>query len=156
MNDRKGVIAGRGGEARAPHISVADRVDRPDFHRDTVPAVEVGQRVAVLPTLTCGKCAGCRAGRLSECDELVIVGEHVDGTYAQYLAAPERNAIPIPDSVSHGQAAVSIVAYLTAWHLLRTRGQLVEGGNRARGRRVQRRGTAGESPGRCPISPTRS
>ncbi|PXY18926.1 zinc-binding dehydrogenase [Prauserella muralis] len=92
-----------------------------------VPSLHVGQRVAVLPMLTCGTCVECEAGRVSECAALTIVGEHVDGTYAQYIAVPARNAIPVPDNLTYEQLSVSIVAYMTAWHMLRTRGALTDG-----------------------------
>ncbi|GAA3544066.1 zinc-binding dehydrogenase [Amycolatopsis ultiminotia] len=87
---------------------------------------QVGQRVVVLPMLTCGTCGECEAGRVSECAALRIVGEHVDGTYAEYLAVPARNAIPVPDGavLSYEELAVGIVGYMTAWHMLRTRGAL--------------------------------
>ncbi|URN03300.1 alcohol dehydrogenase catalytic domain-containing protein [Actinomadura madurae] len=95
-----------------------------------VSSLRVGQRVAVLPMLTCGTCPECDAGRVSECAALTIVGEHVDGTYAQYIALPARNAIPVPEQadLTYEQLSVSIVAYMTAWHMLRTRG----GSRRAR------------------------
>lgn len=57
----------------------------------------VGDRVAVIPMLTCGTCEPCRKGLLSECADLRIVGEHVDGTCAQYMVLPARNAIKVPD-----------------------------------------------------------
>ncbi|URN01160.1 zinc-binding dehydrogenase [Actinomadura madurae] len=94
-----------------------------------VSSLRVGQRVAVLPMLTCGTCPECDAGRVSECAALTIVGEHVDGTYAQYIALPARNAIPVPEQadLTYEQLSVSIVAYMTAWHMLRTRGGLTKG-----------------------------
>lgn len=94
-----------------------------------VSSLRIGQRVAVLPMLTCGACAECDAGRVSECPALTIVGEHVDGTYAQYIAVPARNAIPVPETaaLTYEQLSVSIVAYMTAWHMLCTRGGLSKG-----------------------------
>lgn len=90
-------------------------------------AHSIGDRVAVIPMLTCGSCEQCRAGLLSECAELRIVGEHVDGTYAQYMVLPERNAMRMPDGPSYEELAVSIVAYMTASHMLKTRGDLKAG-----------------------------
>lgn len=84
----------------------------------------VGQRVALLPMLTCGACAGCTTGDLSTCADLTIIGEHTDGTYAEYIAVPARNAIPIPDTLTYEESAASIVAYMTAWHMLKSRGEL--------------------------------
>ncbi|MCB1397669.1 MAG: zinc-binding dehydrogenase [Rhodobacter sp.] len=87
----------------------------------------VGDRVAVIPMLTCGTCEPCRKGLLSECADLRIVGEHVDGTCAQYMVLPARNAIKVPDGPGYEALSVSIVAYMTAWHMLKTRGDLTAG-----------------------------
>jgi NADPH:quinone reductase-like Zn-dependent oxidoreductase len=88
---------------------------------------EVGERVAVLPMVTCGTCEYCVRGLLSQCEKLTIVGEHFDGTFAEYIVLPARNALKVPDGPSYEELAVSIVAYMTAWHMLCTRGQLQRG-----------------------------
>lgn len=77
--------------------------------------------------LICGTCAACQAGEDARCTSLRVVGEHCDGTYAQYLAVPAYNAITAPDSLGYDELAASIVAYMTAWHMLVTRGGLTEG-----------------------------
>ncbi|MFJ7217417.1 zinc-binding dehydrogenase [Amycolatopsis sp. NPDC098790] len=89
--------------------------------------VEVGQRVVLLPMLGCGACDACRSDVDSRCRDLKFLGEHTDGTYAEYLAVPARNAIPAPDSLTYVELAASLLAYLTAWHMLVTRGDLQAG-----------------------------
>jgi NADPH2:quinone reductase len=42
------------------------------------------------------------------------------GGYAEYVAVPERAAVPIPDGVSDGEALALLLQGLTAWHLYRT------------------------------------
>jgi NADPH:quinone reductase-like Zn-dependent oxidoreductase len=86
-----------------------------------------GQRVVLLPMLVCGACDACRSGVDSGCRGLRFLGEHTDGTYAEYIAVPARNAIPAPESLSHVDLAASVLAYLTAWHMLVTRGRLRRG-----------------------------
>lgn len=90
----------------------------------TVTALEEGQRVVLLPMLGCGMCDACRSGADSGCRQLKFLGEHVDGTYAEYIAVPARNAVPAPESLSYVELAASLLAYLTAWHMLVTRGAL--------------------------------
>ncbi|MBK8129001.1 MAG: alcohol dehydrogenase catalytic domain-containing protein [bacterium] len=51
----------------------------------------VGDRVAVHPSLFCGQCAYCRSGRDNLCQQFAILGEHVDGFFAEYTAVPARN-----------------------------------------------------------------
>jgi NADPH:quinone reductase len=86
-----------------------------------------GQRVVLLPMLVCGSCDACRSGVDSGCRALRFLGEHTDGTYAEYIAVPARNAVPAPESLSYTDLAASLLAYLTAWHMLVTRGQLRRG-----------------------------
>jgi NADPH:quinone reductase len=92
-----------------------------------VTTLEVGQRVVLLPMLVCGSCSACRAGVDSGCRALRFLGEHTDGTYAEYIAVPARNAIPAPESLSYLDLAASILPYTTAWHMLVTRGGLQRG-----------------------------
>jgi 2-desacetyl-2-hydroxyethyl bacteriochlorophyllide A dehydrogenase len=65
-----------------------------------------GERVAVDPSLYCGYCAACRAGRGNLCANWNAIGDTVDGAFAQYVAVPAVNAYRIPDSVSDAQAAM--------------------------------------------------
>ena len=77
-----------------------------------------GDRVAVNPTRSCGKCAYCLAGRDNFCDEFAIFGEHIPGFYAEYQVVPERNLHLMPDTVSFETAAAASLVYVTAWHSL--------------------------------------
>ncbi|WP_432827264.1 alcohol dehydrogenase catalytic domain-containing protein [Dactylosporangium sp. CA-092794] len=92
-----------------------------------VTGLKPGQRVVLLPMLACGSCAGCRAGAQSRCRELKFLGEHTDGTYAEYISVPARNAVAAPQRLSYAESAASVLAYGTAWHMLVTRGQLRPG-----------------------------
>src|SRR5262245_10874620 len=50
--------------------------------------LKTGQRVTINPGISCGHCEFCAAGYGSQCTSYAIVGEHVDGAYAQYLKIP--------------------------------------------------------------------
>ncbi|MFC6870520.1 zinc-binding dehydrogenase [Haloechinothrix salitolerans] len=88
---------------------------------------KVEDRVVILPMLTCHACPACASGEVSRCPELRIVGEHCDGTYVEYIALPAANALLAPPQPSWEQLAVSVVGYMTAWHMLLTRGGLRSG-----------------------------
>lgn len=53
-----------------------------------------------------------------------IIGEHIDGTFADYIVVPEACAFPIADELSYQDAAALPVAYLTAWRMVTTLGQV--------------------------------
>jgi len=88
----------------------------------------VGQPVVVAPGIACGRCSACRAGRESLCGEYRILGFQVDGGYAEFVRVPARNLIPIStDRWSYAEWAAAPLVFLTAWHMLITRGRLQEG-----------------------------
>lgn len=65
-----------------------------------------GTAVAVDPSLFCGACQYCRAGRGNLCANWNAIGDTVDGAFAQYVAVPAANAYRLPDSLSMRQAAM--------------------------------------------------
>ena len=65
-----------------------------------------GERVAVDPSLFCGHCPACRAGRGNLCANWNAIGDTVDGAFAEYVAVPAANAYRIPDSVGDAQGAL--------------------------------------------------
>ena len=82
-----------------------------------VRTVKTGQRVTNHFYLTCGQCKQCRAGRETLClNQHGNIGAAIDGGYAEYVALPERNTVPIPDGVSYVDAAVASDAIATPYH----------------------------------------
>ena len=65
-----------------------------------------GERVAVDPSLYCGYCPACRAGRGNLCANWNAIGDTVDGAFAEYVTVPAVNAYRIPESVTDAQAAL--------------------------------------------------
>lgn len=54
-----------------------------------------GQRVAVWPVLACGQCRCCRLGRENACENINLIGIHVDGALQQLLRVPAQQAFPV-------------------------------------------------------------
>jgi 2-desacetyl-2-hydroxyethyl bacteriochlorophyllide A dehydrogenase len=67
---------------------------------------QVGDRVAVDPSLFCGYCAPCRAGRGNLCENWNATGDTVDGAFAEYVAVPAANCYRLPDELSWQQGAL--------------------------------------------------
>jgi NADPH:quinone reductase-like Zn-dependent oxidoreductase len=110
-----------------PHILGADASGTIDALGAGVTGWQVGDRVALDPTVSCGGCAYCRSGRENMCVEFAILGEHTSGTYAEYITVPARNLLGLPEHVSHAEAAAASLVFVTAWHSLITRGKLRPG-----------------------------
>ncbi len=57
-----------------------------------------------------------------------LFSERYPGTLAERIAVPRENLLPIPDGVSFAEAACLPTAWLTAYHMLVTRGRAEEAG----------------------------
>lgn len=73
----------------------------------------IGKRVAVSPLIPCGKCEWCENGRYSMCDDYDYLGSRRDGGCADFVIAPQRNLVFLPDSVSMDDAGVMEPASVT-------------------------------------------
>jgi NADPH2:quinone reductase len=87
---------------------------------------QAGDRVVVNPILSCGQCEYCLAGEQTMCLSYKIFGEHTPGGLAEYVAAPARNLLRVPDHIAFEKAAVP-AAYCTAWRMMITAGGLRAG-----------------------------
>jgi NADPH:quinone reductase-like Zn-dependent oxidoreductase len=92
-----------------------------------VAGLKVGDRVAVNPNLTCGRCEFCMRGEDSLCVRYGILGEHAPGGLAERVTVRAENALPLPDHVSFVDAASFILTSMTAWRMVVTQGQLRAG-----------------------------
>ena len=68
--------------------------------------VAAGDRVAVDPSLFCGRCAPCRAGRGNLCQNWGAVGDTVDGAFAEYVAVPAAGVYALPERLDYQQGAL--------------------------------------------------
>ncbi len=108
-----------------PHVSGADVAG------EVVAApggeLNAGTRVLLQPGLSCGRCAACLDGRDNECRRYDVLGYQSQGGYAELVAVPVVNVVPIPDHVTFEAAAAFPLTFLTAWHMLLTRARLRAG-----------------------------
>ncbi|WP_210529819.1 alcohol dehydrogenase catalytic domain-containing protein [Rubellimicrobium arenae] len=68
---------------------------------------KVGDFVACDPNIACGSCPSCLLGRINLCENLVAVGIHRDGGFAEYSSIPAHRAVPLPAGLSLQAAAFS-------------------------------------------------
>jgi 2-desacetyl-2-hydroxyethyl bacteriochlorophyllide A dehydrogenase len=68
--------------------------------------IAVGDRVAVDPSLFCGHCPACRAGRGNLCANWGATGDTVDGAFAERVAVPAVNAYRLPEHLDLEQGAL--------------------------------------------------
>ena len=80
--------------------------------------IKAGDRVCLHYNITCGNCYYCKSGNEQFCEMVKMLGHHVDGGYAEYIAVPAQNAIPLPDEIPFADGATLMCASATAFHAL--------------------------------------
>ncbi|MFC4306849.1 NAD(P)-dependent alcohol dehydrogenase [Cohnella boryungensis] len=72
-----------------------------------VTRLKPGDRVAIEPQTTCGRCSACKSGKYNLCPEVEFFATPpIDGAFAQYVKMREDYLFPIPDSLSYEEAAL--------------------------------------------------
>ena len=56
---------------------------------------EIEDKVIVMPYANCGTCIACRKGKPGCCRDLKVMGVHVDGGVAEYIAVPEKYVLKV-------------------------------------------------------------
>src|SRR5690606_38916289 len=71
------------------------------------PGVRAGDRVAVEPLLTCGRCHPCRNGAAHVCRALRLIGIDVDGAAARLVRVSADRLHRLPDGLPLRDAALT-------------------------------------------------
>ena len=117
----------RGLDLEMPHVLGNDVVGVVVETGGVARNVKVGDRVLVIPTLSCGTCAACLAGDDNLCRDYDVLGRKRNGGYAERVPVPAVNCLPFPENLSWEAAAAVPLVFLTAWHMLVGRAKLQPG-----------------------------
>lgn len=85
---------------------------------------KIGSRVVVDPGISTVEDTYTRRGIDSLSPGYQILGEHVRGGAAEYVAVPAENLVSMPDDLDFADAAAPLLVTLTAWRMLLLRAQL--------------------------------
>jgi len=116
--------SGAGITHQLPQIMGLDGAGTVDEVDPDEPLLKPGQAVLLHPGIGCGRCAFCQRGEGVLCVRMSLLGEHRDGTFAQFVSVPAGNVFPMPAGLSFTEAAALGVNHLTAWRMLFTKAQL--------------------------------
>lgn len=86
-----------------------------------------GERVLIPAVLTCGHCAFCRMGRENICAHMTMLGNHIDGAYAEYVAVPAKDLLRLPESIPLAEASIIADAISTPYHAVKNRARVQAG-----------------------------
>lgn len=118
--------AGRSPMGRLPITLGHEIAGEVEWVGSGVANIQAGERVCLHYNITCGNCYYCKSGNEQFCATVKMIGHHVDGGYAEYIALPARNVIPLPEEISFEEGATLMCASATALHALR-KGRVKEG-----------------------------
>lgn len=67
--------------------------------------LNVGDKVVVMPYLSCGRCIACRSGKPNCCTNIQVLGVHADGGMQEQIAVPANILLPTND-LSYEEMAI--------------------------------------------------
>jgi len=112
---------------RLPHVMGSDGAGVVDSIGPGVTQAKPGDEVVLNPGIHCGTCEFCLKGEHSLCVSFHLLGEHIWGTFAEYVVAPEINAYPKPAGLTWEESAAFPLTFLTAWRMLVTKAKAIPG-----------------------------
>jgi len=87
----------------------------------------VGDRVLAAAVLSCGVCEACRTGRENICENSVMLGNHTDGGYAEFMAVRAKDVFSLPGEIPLVEGSVIADAVTTPYHAVVNRGRVTPG-----------------------------
>ncbi len=84
--------------------------------------VRIGQRVAIDPAVSCGKCDQCKAGREHTCRHLRFMGApgQKEGAMQEYVVTGARNCFPLQSSMTFDRGVLSEPLAIAAYSVERS------------------------------------
>jgi NADPH:quinone reductase-like Zn-dependent oxidoreductase len=122
--NRKGLT---GMKVDFPHILGADGAGIIEDVGSGVQHLEKGGAVCLYPPVGCGHCEFCVTSRHFMCVRLRVLGEGINGTYAEKVRVPAANCFPIPRGYGFAEAAAFPLVFVTVWRMLITNARLRPG-----------------------------
>ncbi len=114
--------------AKAPPLVLGHEVSGTvDAKGAGVAGFDIGSRVLLPPVLPCGTCELCRRGRGNVCARMSMLGNHVDGGFAEFVVVPASCAFPLPPNLPLEEASVLADAGSTAYHAVVNRARVRPG-----------------------------
>ena len=107
-----------------PWIMGADAAGIIDAIGEGVTGLRAGDHVVVNPGISDRTCEYCLDGEQPLCVSFKLLGEHLPGSFAEYLVVPAVNVRVVPASVPAEVAAAFPLATLTAWRMVVTRARV--------------------------------
>lgn len=114
--------------AKPPPITLGHEIaGRVEALGPATDGVKVGDPVLVPAVLPCGRCEYCRTGRENICPKMRMVGNHLDGGFAEFLVVPAKDLVPLPPEIDPVIGCIISDALTTPYHAVVHRARVREG-----------------------------
>jgi propanol-preferring alcohol dehydrogenase len=94
---------------------------------DGVTNLKKGDRVLAAAVTSCGTCAACREGRENVCERGEMLGNNIDGGFAEYVVAPAKDTFALPEEIPLVEGSIIADAITTPYHAVVNRGRVRPG-----------------------------
>jgi len=84
-------------------------------------------RVLIPPVFSCGHCESCRSGRGTMCTNQIMVGNHRDGGFAEYITVPAHFVFKLPKNIPLKEGSIISDAISTPYHAVVNRAEVKPG-----------------------------
>jgi 6-hydroxycyclohex-1-ene-1-carbonyl-CoA dehydrogenase len=88
---------------------------------------QVGDRVLIPPVFSCGYCDNCRLGKENICLNMLMLGNHMDGAYAEYAKVPAKDCQHLPEDLPIQESSIIADAISTPFHAVKNRAKVQPG-----------------------------
>jgi 2-desacetyl-2-hydroxyethyl bacteriochlorophyllide A dehydrogenase len=72
--------------------------------------LRAGQNVYIVPYISCGHCVACRKGITNACQNIRVLGVHMDGGMAELISVPAKYAVAVGDTPLDDAAMIEFLA----------------------------------------------
>lgn len=86
-----------------------------------------GDRVLIPAVFTCGICSYCRSGRENICLNMKMLGNHINGAYAEYTVVPAKDCLHMPGEIPLEEGCIIADAISTPFHAVKNRAKVQPG-----------------------------
>lgn len=88
---------------------------------------KAGDHVLIPPVFSCGHCTNCREGRENICLNMIMLGNNIDGAYAEYVKVPAKDCQHLPEDLPLEESSIIADAISTPYHAVKNRAQVQPG-----------------------------
>ena len=92
-----------------------------------VHTLKEGDRVLLPTILSCGHCAACLSGRENICQFNQMIGNNVDGAFAEYVKVPALAVFLLPEEIPLEEGSIIADALTTPYHAVKNRAEVRPG-----------------------------